>query len=86
MATIEELRKLGSQIDIKIISAKKMTGRGGLYERMHRLSPNREWATLRGPVWVDDNLVMILIKPRDDDAAYNNKAYPGECTNTYRKL
>lgn len=78
---------LGKRLDIKYLKAKKMTGRYGMYHRIHLLEKRSgyKWNTLSGPVWVGDYILMVLVRPRNDDAKYNDVVYSGECTNGWEK-
>lgn len=81
--TMKRLKTLGRNLDIVVLSAKKMNGRGGMYERMSQLEKKSgvDWTTLRGPVWVGDLLMMFMVRPRCDLGKCNAMKFPGECTN-----
>lgn len=63
--SLDELKQLGRRIDSEMVSAPHMNGPGGLYEAMHKLGDG--WTTLRAPVIVGDMLVMLMVRPRDDE-------------------
>lgn len=83
--TEKEVGDLGKQLDSVVMSARAMEGEDGMYARLNRLEKESgvKWRTLRGPVWVGDLIVMVMLRPRDDDAPYNKRETPwhGECTN-----
>lgn len=81
--TFESLKTLGKELDIVVLSAESMTGPAGMYRRMRTLEIRSgvQWVTLRGPVWVGDQLMMFMVRPRDDEALYNDMQFDGECTN-----
>jgi hypothetical protein len=83
--TAEQVHQIGRQLDSVVMSARCMDGEDGMYHRLSLLEEESgvKWFPLRGPVWVGDWLVMVMLRPRDDNAAYNERPRPfrGECTN-----
>ena len=58
--TIQELKKLGDQIDSVMLHAKDIDG---LYRKLAKFS-HEEWTTLRAPVWIGELLVIMIVRPR----------------------
>lgn len=75
--TIASLKKLGRSIDSVVLDAPKLEGVGGLYEKINRVDYD-QWTTIRGPVWIGKILVIMLIRPRNDEACPHGK-WPDDC-------
>jgi hypothetical protein len=62
--TLEELRELGTRIDSEMIHADSLEE---LYFELNTKYTHEKWTLLRAPVWIEDKLVVMVVKPRNDD-------------------
>ncbi len=64
--TLGDLKTLGRRIDSEMIHAPHLDGPGGLYEALAKYG-DADWVTLRAPVWIGNQLVVMVVRPRVDD-------------------
>ncbi len=62
--TIEETKRLGRRLDVELVHAPHLNGPGGLYDA---LANYHGWTALRAPVWIGGELVMVVVRPREDE-------------------
>lgn len=62
--TVEELRELGRRITARYVWA---ASEAELHGKMNANFPHEKWSMLRAPVWCGNQLVAMLVKPRDDE-------------------
>lgn len=62
--TLKHLQELGRHIDTDFVFAKKMTGKGGLYDKLNAKYPYEEWTLLCSPVWIGNLVVAFVCRPR----------------------
>ena len=72
--TLEELRSLGVRIDSEMVCADSIEG---LYFELNTKYGHEKWALLRAPVWCGDKLVVMIVKPRNDDDFDDDGNYIG---------
>lgn len=62
--TLEEIKALRTRIDTQVVSADSVEG---LYLELNTKYSDEKWVLLRAPVWIENKLVVTLVKPRNDD-------------------
>jgi len=62
--TLKELKELGKRIDSEVLCADSLED---LYLQLNTKYTHEKWTTLRAPVWCGDKLVLMIVKPRNDD-------------------
>lgn len=76
--TLEELRDIGRRIDTQVVCADSIEG---LYFELNTKYKAENWTSLRAPSWCGDKLMIMLVKPRNDDDWDDDGNYIGnnEC-------
>lgn len=62
--TFEELKGLGRRIDTQMVATDTLED---MYFELNTKYHYETWTMLRAPVWIGDKLVVMLVKPRNDD-------------------
>ncbi len=62
--TYEELKTLGVRITSRMVCA---DDEPGLHYQLNTKYPSEKWVLLRAPVWCGDKLVVMVVKPRNDE-------------------
>lgn len=62
--SMEELKGLGARIDSTLVHAPSLPE---LYRELNTKYGHEKWTTLRAPQWCGDQLVVMVVKPRDDN-------------------
>ncbi len=60
----EELKGLGRRIDTQMVATDSLEE---MYFELNTKYHYETWTMLRAPVWIGDKLVVMLVKPRNDD-------------------